>query len=359
MIRHNVNLDSKSYPIYITTSFEGLGKHIQEFRPGNKVVVITDSNVDALYSKDCIADLEAAGYETIKYVLKAGEENKTLEEVNTIYKILIDFKCDRSSTLVALGGGVVGDMTGFAAATYMRGINYVQVPTTLLAQADSSVGGKTGVDYNGHKNIVGSFYQPRFVYINVNTLKTLPKREISCGLAETIKHGIILDEEFLEYVDYNIEKIFACDEVVLQYVTKKNCAIKSSVVEKDEKEDDLRAILNFGHTIGHAVETVENFRMHHGECVSIGIVGAFLLSQQLELMTDSTINRIKEILIKADLPVSLPSLDVDVVYNQMFYDKKAKNDKLRFVLPRRIGEVFQCFIEDADLIKNVLQQLKG
>lgn len=359
MIRHNVNLDSKSYPIYITTSFEELGKHIQGFRPGNKVVVITDTNVDALYSEECISQLKAAGYETFKHVIKAGEENKTLEEINNIYKVLIDFKCDRSSTLVALGGGVVGDMTGFAAATFMRGINFVQVPTTLLAQADSSVGGKTGVDYNGHKNVVGSFYQPKLVYINVNTLKTLPKREISCGLAETIKHGIILDQEFLEYVDYNIEKIFACDETVLLYVTKKNCAIKSSVVEKDEKEDDLRAILNFGHTIGHAVETVENFRMHHGECISIGIVGAFLLSQQLELMTDATINKIKSILIKADLPVSLQTLDVELVYNQMFYDKKTKNDKLKFVLPRRIGEVFQCSIEDANLIKNVLEQLKG
>jgi 3-dehydroquinate synthase len=270
---------------------------------------------------------------------------------------MIECKLDRTSTLVALGGGVVGDMTGFAAATYMRGINFVQVPTTLLAQADSSVGGKTGVDYDGHKNIIGAFYQPKLVYINVNTLKTLTKRDVSAGLAETIKHGIIMDQEFFEYIDYNLPKIFNFDENTLQYIAKMNCSIKGKVVEQDEKEDDLRAILNFGHTIGHAIETVQKFELLHGECVSIGMVGAFRLAKYLELVTEDTISKIKSTLVKAGLPVEIKGLDVDSVYNQMFYDKKVKDNNIKFVVPRRIGEVFQCIIEDSELIKKVLIDL--
>jgi 3-dehydroquinate synthase len=357
MIRHLINLGNKSYPIYITTDFTDLGKNISAIRPGKKVVVVTDENVDKYYSDECVSKIEQSGFEVSKYVLKPGEKYKNLEEINNIYKKMVDCKLDRNSTLVALGGGVVGDMTGFAASTYMRGINFVQVPTTLLAQADSSVGGKTGVDYDGHKNIIGAFYQPRLVHINVNTLKSLPKRDISAGLAETIKHGIIMDEEFFEYIDYNVSKIFNFEENTLQYLAKMNCSIKGGVVEKDEKEDDLRAVLNFGHTIGHAVETVQNFELYHGECVSIGIVGAFKLAQYLELVTDESVTRVKNILVKAGLPVKLTGLDVDKVYNQMFYDKKVKDNSLKFVLPRRIGEVFQCLIEDSELIKKVLVDL--
>ena len=357
MIRHTINLKDRSYPIYIATSFEELGKTIASMRFGKKAIVITDENVDKYYSDSCINELQNSDIEVFKHLLKAGEENKTLDAVYGIYKKLVEYKLDRSSTIIALGGGVVGDIAGFAAATFMRGINLIQIPTTLLSQADSSVGGKTGVDFDGHKNVVGAFYQPKMVFINVNTIKTLPKREISAGLAEVIKHGLILDKDYCEYIKDNAQKIFSFDENVMLYLTKKNCAIKGHVVEVDEKEDDLRAILNFGHTIGHAIETVQNFTLLHGECVAIGIVGAYRLSFYMNIVTEAMVEEVKALLRKLDLPISLPGMDIDKVYNQIFYDKKVKDNKLRFVLPRKIGEVFQCNVDEAELIKKVLLDL--
>lgn len=357
MIRHTINLKDRSYPICITTDFSELGKTILALRTGKKVIVITDENVDKIHSEECIKNLEDSGFEVYKHVLVPGEEHKTLDAVNGIYKKMIEYKLDRSSTLLALGGGVVGDIAGFAAATYLRGINFIQVPTTLLAQADSSVGGKTGVDYDGHKNAVGAFYQPKLVYMNVNTIKTLPKREISAGLAEVIKHGLIMDEEYCEYLNYNAQKIFNFDENVLQYLAKRNVSIKGYVVEQDEKEDDLRAVLNLGHTIGHAIETAQNFELLHGECVAIGIVGAFKISYYMDVLPETVIEQVKATLVKLGLPVSLPGMDVEKVYQQLFYDKKVKDNKLKFVLPRRIGEVFQYTVEDIEIIKKVLNDL--
>lgn len=359
MIRHTINLKDRSYPICITTSFEELGKEMLALRTGKKAVVITDQNVDMHYSEECMKELQDSGFEIYKHVLAPGEQHKTLDTVYDIYKKLFEYKLDRTSTLIALGGGVVGDITGFAAATYMRGINFVQIPTTLLAQADSSVGGKTGVDFDGHKNAIGAFYQPKLVFINVNTIRSLPRREISAGLAEVIKHGLIMDEEYCDYLNYNAKKIFGFNENVLQYLAKKNCSIKGQVVELDEKEDDLRAILNFGHTIGHAVETVQNFKLLHGECVSIGIVGAFRMAFYMDILPETVVEEVKKTLCKLELPVSLSGMDIEKVYNQMYYDKKVKDSKLKFVLPRKIGEVFQCTIDDTGLIKKVLHDLAG
>lgn len=357
MIRHTINLKERSYPICITTNFDELGKAVLSLRTGKKVVIVTDENVDGFHSEECIRRLEESGFEVYKHVLVPGEEHKTIDAVYGIYKKLIEYKLDRSSSLVALGGGVVGDISGFAAATYMRGINFIQIPTTLLSQADSSVGGKTGVDFDGHKNAVGAFYQPKLVYMNVNTIKTLPKREVSAGLAEVIKHGFIMDEEFCEYLNYNAQKIFAFDENVLQFLAKRNVSIKGSVVEQDEKEDDLRAVLNLGHTIGHAIETARNFELLHGECVAIGMVGAFKLSRYMDILPESVVDQVKAMLVKLELPVSLPGMDVDRVFDQIFYDKKVKDNKLKFILPRKIGEVFQCTIEDTGLLKKVLFDL--
>ncbi|MHB8064236.1 MAG: 3-dehydroquinate synthase [Ruminiclostridium sp.] len=357
MIRHIINLKDRSYPICITTSFEDLGKTLLSLRTGKKAIIITDENVDMYHSDTCMKEFQDNNFEVYKHVLKPGEKNKTLEAVYGIYRKLIEYKFDRSSTIIALGGGVVGDIAGFAAATYMRGINFVQIPTTLLSQADSSVGGKTGVDFDGHKNAIGAFYQPKLVFINVNTIKTLPKREISAGLGEVIKHGFILDAEYCEYIKDNAQKIFNFDENVLQFLAKKNCSIKGHVIEIDEKEQDLRAILNFGHTIGHAIETAMDFKLLHGECVSIGIVGAYRLSFYLNFTSEALSEEVKAILLKLELPVSLPGMDVDKVYNQIFYDKKVEDNKLKFVLPRKIGEVFQYNIEDSELIKKVLRDL--
>lgn len=322
-----------------------------------KVVVITDSNVDKFQAKEAIGILESGGFELYKYVIPAGEKNKNLDTVKNIYKFLMDLRLDRSSTLVALGGGVVGDVTGFAAATFLRGINFVQVPTTLLAQADSSVGGKVGVDFEGSKNIVGSFYQPKFVYINVNTLRTLPKRELKSGLAEVIKHGIISDEDFYDYIVYNIDKIFNFDEDVLQYIIKVNCSIKGKVVEQDEKEEALRAILNFGHTIGHAIESVYQFKLLHGECISLGMVGAFQMAVHLEMVDRKTAEEVENTLNEVGLPVRLNGMDVEKVYNQLFFDKKIKKSRLKFILPKKIGQVLQLMIDDEALIKNVLDSI--
>lgn len=347
MIKLNIDLGQRSYPIYITTNYDGIGKTIDDAALKGKLVLITDTNVDSCQADECMKAFESSGLDVEKFVIEAGEKNKNLDTIREIYNFLITLKLDRNATIIALGGGVVGDITGFVAATFLRGVNFVQIPTTLLAQSDSSVGGKVGVDFKGHKNIIGSFYQPKLVYINVNSLKTLPKRELCSGLGEVVKHGIIKDEEFYEYIDENAEKILNLDQRVLQYIVKVNCSIKGSVVEKDEKESGLRAILNFGHTIGHAIETVMDFNLLHGECVSLGMVGAFRLANYLDLIDDTTTEKVKTTLEKIDLPVSLKGIDVDKVYNQMFYDKKIVGDKLKFILPRKkIGEVIQCTLED-------------
>ncbi|MDQ2086161.1 3-dehydroquinate synthase [Herbivorax sp. ANBcel31] len=360
MIKLNIDLDQRSYPIYITTGYDNIGKAIENANLRGKMVLITDTNVDKCQANECIDALRRSNVYVEKFVIKAGEKSKNLDTIKEIYNFLVDLKLDRNATLVALGGGVVGDITGFVASTFLRGINFVQIPTTLLSQSDSSVGGKVGVDFKGHKNIIGSFYQPKLVYINVNSLKTLPKRELCSGLAEVVKHGIIKDEEFYEYIDDNAEKILNLDESVLQYIVKINCSIKGNVVEKDEKESGLRAILNFGHTIGHAIETVMGFEFLHGECVSLGMIAAFKVANYLDIIDDKSTEKVKKTLEKISLPVTLQNIDVDRVYNQMFYDKKVKGNKLQFILPRKkIGEVIQCTIDDEKVIKKAIESLNN
>lgn len=354
MIKLSINLGERSYPIYITTDYLSLGKSIGSAKVGGKIALITDTNVDKCQAHDCINALEASGIKVYKYVIEAGENSKNLDTIKGIYKYLIDNKFDRNSCLVALGGGVTGDITGFAAATFLRGINFVQIPTSLLAQADSSVGGKVGVDFEGNKNIIGAFYQPKFVYINVNSLRTLPKRELQAGLAEIIKHGIIRDADFYDYVDYNIKKIFNFDEHVLQYIAKVNCSIKGAVVEQDEKESELRAILNFGHTIGHAIESAYGFELLHGECVSLGMVAAFKMALSMEMVDENTVLKVKRTLEKAGLPVKLENIDVDKVYGCMMYDKKIRDNKILFILPKGIGEVQQIIIDEEELIRKAI-----
>ncbi|HEX9060822.1 MAG TPA: 3-dehydroquinate synthase [Clostridia bacterium] len=358
MIKVNIDLGERSYPIYITSGYDNLGKCIHSAKIQGKVVIITDSNVDVHQAGRCCEALLKEGCEPHKYVIEAGEKSKNLDTVRDIYKFLIGLKLDRQSTIIALGGGVTGDISGFVAATFLRGINFVQIPTTLLAQADSSVGGKVGVDFEGSKNIIGAFYQPKFVYMNVDSLRTLPERDLKSGLAEIIKHGVIKDADFLDYIDYNAKKIFSFDEDVLQYLAKANCSIKGSVVEQDEKESGLREILNFGHTIGHAIETISGFDLLHGECVALGMVAACKMAVYMELAEEEVLKKVVGVLDKTGLPVSLPGIDVDMVYNQMFLDKKVKNGKLTFVLPRKIGEVVQLGIDDEALIKRVIRELK-
>ncbi len=357
MVKMSVNLGDRGYPIYIAADFSGLDKACKSARLGGKIVVITDSNVETQYRQACMDELSLYSKEIYCHTFPAGEMSKNLETVSDIYRKLISLKLDRSSTLVALGGGVTGDITGFAAATYLRGISFVQIPTSLLAQADSSIGGKTGVDFEGSKNMVGAFYQPRFVFINVNTLRTLPQRELKSGLAEVIKHGLIMNSEFYDYIDYNIDKIYNYDENVLQYITKMNCSIKGNIIEQDEREADLRALLNFGHTIGHAVESVSGFGLLHGECVSIGMAGAFRLANKLGMVSDKSVTKVEGTLKKAGLPVKTNGMDTGRIMDMMYLDKKVRDGRLYFILPREIGEVLGCYVEDTELIKQVLVEL--
>ncbi|NTV89970.1 MAG: 3-dehydroquinate synthase [Clostridiales bacterium] len=357
MMKLNISLGERSYPIYINTDFSGLGKALSSAGVGNKIAIITDSNVEGFYLAEITALLSSLNFDVFNHVIEAGERNKNLDTVRGIYTFLAGLKLDRNSSILALGGGVTGDIAGFAAATFLRGINFIQVPTSLLAQADSSVGGKVGVDFEDKKNIIGAFYQPKFVYINVNTLKTLPERELTSGMAEVIKHAVIMDQDFFEYLDYSMDKIRSFDEDTLLYITKMNCTIKGGVVEKDEKEGDLRAILNFGHTFGHAIETVSGFEKLHGECVSVGIAGACRLANHLGMLDKATVGKVESLLVKAGLPVRFSGFDAEKVYETMFHDKKIKSGKLTFILPKSIGVVIQLGLDDELLIKKVISEI--
>ena len=357
MVRLNVNLGDRGYPIYIAGDFAGLGKTCSDARLRGKILLITDSNVEQYYCADCVSELKMSGAEVLTHVIPAGEQHKTLETVSNIYRKLIEFKADRNTILVALGGGVTGDITGFAAATFMRGVPFIQIPTSLIAQADSSIGGKTGVDFEGSKNMVGAFYQPRFVYININTLKTLPKREMTSGLAEVIKHGLIRDADFFRYIDHNVDKIYCFDENVMAYLTKMNCKIKGDVVEQDERENGLREILNFGHTVGHAVESASGFTLLHGECVAIGIAGAYRIAFKLGMVDEAVVEKVEETLRKIGLPIKAQGMDAKKIFDMMFFDKKVKDGKLNFVLPKGIGDVISCTLDNEPLLMEVLSEL--
>ncbi len=251
---------------------------------------------------------------------------------------MVEKHLDRNSLILALGGGVTGDMAGFAAATYMRGIPFVQIPTTLLSQVDSSVGGKVGVDFLQNKNMIGAFYQPVFVYINLDTLKTLPKEQLSSGVGEVIKHGLILDKSYFDFVESSSELFFKLDLGVLERIIRRSCELKGSVVSQDEKEAGLREILNFGHTLGHAIETLFDFKLFHGQCVSIGMVGASYLSYINGFISKELLRRIENTLVSYDLPIRLDGLDKEDIYNQMLLDKKTKNNVINFVLLSSIGK---------------------
>lgn len=359
MLKLNVNIAERCYPIYIASDFSGLEKACNEAGRRSKMLVVADSNIEQYYGKVCVEELKKTGAEISVHVIPAGEHNKTLDTVSGIYKKLIEIRADRNSVLVALGGGVTGDIAGFAAATFMRGISFIQIPTSLIAQADSSIGGKTGVDFDGSKNMIGAFYQPCFVFINTHTLKTLPEREFKSGLAEVIKHGLIMDADFYNYIDRNIDRILNMEQDALEFMTEMNCRIKATVVEQDERENGLRAILNFGHTIGHALESVSGFSMLHGECVSIGMAGAYRIAVKLGMTDKDAVAGVEETLRKAGLPVKAFGMDSQRIIDQMFFDKKVKDGKLNFVLPKGIGEVQCCTLDDKEILKEVLDELTG
>jgi len=290
-----VNTPGKTYPIVFRESFDDLAQMILDMNKNySKVLIISDSNVGPLYVDDVSKALLPLEIEIQWTLFAAGEVNKTFETINKFYQFLIENRYDRQTLIIALGGGVTGDMAGFTAATYMRGVDFIQVPTTLLAQVDSSSGGKTGIDFNGYKNIVGAFYQPELVYVNTTTLKTLPAVEFACGMGEAIKHGFIRDKSYLEYMVDQREAIQRMDHEALSYVIGRSCEIKASVVSEDERELGIRAILNFGHTIGHAVERLMNFQLLHGQCVALGIMASVYMAAMLGDLVANDITFTKE-----------------------------------------------------------------
>ncbi len=336
-----VKTASKEYPIYINDDFSALEKAFFDAGfEGKKACIIADSNTEALYLEEIEKIAKGCFSEVFSYAFEAGEKSKNLDVIRDFYSFFVEKGLDRKSVVIALGGGVVGDMAGFAAATYMRGIKFVQIPTTLLSQVDSSVGGKVGVDFLGNKNMIGAFYQPEFVYVNVKTLNTLPYNQVAAGIAEAIKYGYIIDKDFLLYFKENMQKIKELSSEEIKKVVYTSCKAKAFVVSEDEKESGLREILNFGHTFGHAVESLSKFNLLHGECVSIGMVAALKLSLGRGFVQQEDLDFAKELLRFFELPIAVEGFDKNEIFKQMFSDKKTKNNKLNIVALRKIGEAY-------------------
>jgi len=337
----NVKLAERSYPIHIgADNLARVGKFLAQVGLRGKVAVVTNPTVATLYLDPVTHALKQAGFTVIPVLIPDGEEYKTINSLQIIYDCLIAERLERKSCVLALGGGVVGDMAGFAAATYLRGVPYVQVPTTLLAQVDSSVGGKTGVNHADGKNLIGAFYQPRLVLIDVSVLRTLPRRELVAGLAEVIKYGIIEDAELFGLLEQKIDSLVQLDQELLIDTIATSCAIKARVVEADEREDDYRAVLNFGHTIGHALEAVTGYtRFLHGEAVGVGMAKAAALSAKYSSCDAKSLQRIVQLIESAGLPSEIPG-DVSMtgLIQGMEVDKKAAGGKIKFVMCEGIGK---------------------
>ena len=333
-----LDLGDRSYPIYIGAGLldrpELLARHI----PGTRVAIVTNETVAPLYLVRVRAHV--ASLQPVEVVLPDGEQYKSLEVLNRIFDALLSARCDRRTTIIALGGGVIGDMAGFAAACYQRGVPFIQVPTTLLAQVDSSVGGKTGVNHPLGKNMIGAFYQPRAVIVDTDTLNTLPDRELSSGLAEAIKVGLIRDPEFFAWFEVNLDKLLARDPEALTYAIHRSCWNKAEVVAADERESGVRATLNLGHSFGHAIETGVGYgNWLHGEAIAAGMVMASDLSRRLKWLSAADVARVEKLIRRARLPVRAPgTLSAARFLELMAVDKKVLDGRLRLVLLKRLGE---------------------
>ncbi|MFZ6677684.1 bifunctional shikimate kinase/3-dehydroquinate synthase AroKB [Undibacterium sp. Tian12W] len=335
----NVDLGERSYPIAIGTSLLTDSQFLQSKIKGKKTVIVTNTVVAPLYLATLEASLRAAGKEVLSVVLPDGEEQKNWASLMLIFDALLEHKCDRKTTLLALGGGVIGDMTGFAASAYMRGVPFVQIPTTLLSQVDSSVGGKTGINHPLGKNMIGAFYQPEAVIADIGSLQSLPDNELSAGLAEVIKHGAIIDPVFFDWIETNMSALRAKDPKALTHAILRSCEIKADIVRQDEREGGLRAILNFGHTFGHAIESGLGYgKWLHGEAVGCGMVMAADLSCRLGYIDYVTKTRIKQVVEAAGLPGVAPDLGEDRWLELMEVDKKNEGGKIKFILLKPLGK---------------------
>ena len=349
-----VNLEDNSYPIFIR---EGASLSLDNFDgyiAGKDIAIITNEVVAPLYLNE-ISDL-FSNMNVIEYILPDGEQEKKLKTVHKIIDRLMEAGFGRDATLIALGGGVVGDITGFTASIFMRGINFIQIPTTLLAQVDASVGGKTAVNHKAGKNLIGSFHQPKCVICDSIFLATLKATEISAGLSEIIKYGLIYDREFFQWLQKNIQQILSNDPVAVAHAIQRSCAIKAEIVAQDEKEQSVRALLNFGHTFGHAIEKLTGYgNWTHGDAVAVGMVLAARLSENMSLITPEDVQNIEEILTAANLPISLPNVEPAELLAAMQSDKKVKDRNIQLVLLKNIGEAFLTADYSQEDLVNILR----
>ncbi|WP_334108188.1 3-dehydroquinate synthase [Methylobacillus sp.] len=351
----HVALGERSYPIHIGRGLLTQPELILPYLKRKQVAIVTNTTVAPLYLEKLAQPLRDAGVKVISIVLPDGEAYKNAATLNLIYDALLENRCERSTTVIALGGGVIGDLAGYAAATYLRGVPFIQVPTTLLSQVDSSVGGKTGINHPLGKNMIGAFYQPQLVLADIDTLSTLPERELSAGLAEVIKYGLIRDEPFFKWQEVNMQKLLALDTAAMSYAIYRSCENKAEVVAADEREAGERALLNLGHTFGHAIENAMGYGVWlHGEAVAAGTMMAADLSRRLGWLNAADISRISAIFEEARLPVIAPALGVERYLDLMGLDKKVVDGKIRLVLQQGIGKSLVTSDYDMALLKATL-----
>ena len=354
-----VELGQNSYPIYVGPGLlRSVADSLKELGCSGRAVIITDPAVKKLYGNWLQKHLSRGGYDTSLLEFPVGEDHKSLETAGRLYQELTDCGAERGTAVLALGGGVVGDVAGFVAATYMRGVPLIQLPTTLLAQVDSSIGGKVAVNHGQLKNRVGVFYQPRVVMADTSVLRSLPPSEITSGLGEVIKYAVIKDPGFFGYLEEHLPRVKALSQGVVEHVVAVCAQIKAEVVAQDERDLGVRNILNFGHTVGHAIETVTEYGVGHGRAVAAGMLAACRIALEMGAFDSSDLTRIETLVERAGLMTRLPPVDVPGLMAVMAHDKKAAGGKIRFVLPRKIGEVFVTDEVDPGLVEKTLAELR-
>lgn len=357
-----VELGERSYSILIGSNLIAQsGALFRKLDVKGRILVVTNPTIAKWYLGPVLDSLQASGYQAEAVQVPDGEEFKSLEQANQIYNCLVDGKYDRKSVLVALGGGVIGDLTGFVAATYMRGVRFIQIPTTLLAQVDSSIGGKTAVNHPRGKNLIGAFYQPDLVLSDVGTFRTLPEREFNSGMVEVIKHGVIIDPAYFEMIQAELPAIGKRNPGVMDKIVEGSCQIKARVVQEDEKEKGLRVILNLGHTVGHALESITNYHCYkHGEAVALGILAALKIAFRNNLLEEADLDqRLAGLFENLNLPTKIPGLSAEEIISLLYLDKKVEYGKIRWVLPKRLGQVVVTNEIPVETVKDTLLELGG
>ncbi|MFW6134998.1 MAG: 3-dehydroquinate synthase [Elusimicrobiota bacterium] len=354
-----INIPEKKYFVRIGERIHEFGRYLKEYTSKKEVFIITDKMVASFYRDILISSLKREGFDISISELEPGEEYKSIESASMLYNEMSNKKVERFTPVIGFGGGVIGDLAGFVASTYLRGLPFFNIPTTLIAQVDSSIGGKTGVNLKGGKNLVGTFHQPVYVHSDVELLKTLDRKEYISGLAEVIKHALIKGGEFLKYIEENIEPILNLEPDILEIVISECAKVKGEIVAKDEKEAGLRRILNLGHTLGHGLESSEGYgKLKHGEGVSIGMVAAAIISNKMGKSNSDFVDRLKNLLEKTGLPVMCcKGTDIEKVVKAMYLDKKVRNKKMEFVLPVSPGEIELGVPVDEEMVKDVIKEI--